>query len=157
MFYWFLTQALKEKLSSNAQVLEETLETGKNILSKANQEQLQELSKSDFHLDPQIADSYEDLKQKLNSLEVEWSELNEAIQQNEQSLSESAQLAAEGSGEVIQKLERIQTLMSSLSSKGPPGALPVIIEEQLTDMQHHLAVVSEIDTSIETLKDKLQV
>ena len=138
-------------------MFEETLETGRNILSKANEEQLQELSKSDFHLDPQIADSYEDLKQKLNSLEVEWSELNEAIQKNEQSLSESAQLAAEGSEEVGQILKRIQTLKSSLGNKGPPGAVPVIVEEQLTDMREHLAVVSEIDASIETLKDKLQV
>lgn len=133
------------------------METGKSILSKANQEQLQELSKSDFHLDPQIVASYEDLKQKLNSLEVEWNELSEAIQQSEHSLSESAQLAAEGSEEVAQILKKIQTFISSLGNKGPPGAVPVIVEEQLSEMQRHLAVVSEIDTSIESLKDKLQV
>ena len=103
-------------------------------------------------MDPQIVASYEDLKQKLNSLEVEWNELSEANR-----AAESAQLAAEGSEEVAQILKKIQTFISSLGNKGPPGAVPVIVEEQLSEMQRHLAVVSEIDTSIESLKDKLQV
>ncbi|KAI6659332.1 actin binding domain-containing protein [Oopsacas minuta] len=148
---------LKEKLTGKVQILKETLEIGMGIISKANTEQLQDLSKSEFSLDPQIADSYEELKQKLSSLEIEWGEFSEALQQNEQVLADKVQLAQEGSDEIGQLLKRILTLKSQIENKGPPGAVPTIVEEQLIDMQQVETIVSEIESSIKALKHKLQI
>ena len=133
------------------------MDTGRGVLSKASEEALQTLSLSEFHLDPQIADSYAELRAKLSGLEVDWDALSADIQQNEQRLGERAQLAREGCAEMDALLERVQTLRSELGEKGPPGAVPPIAEQQLANMQQYLDKLADIDRSVEAIKERLQV
>ena len=145
-----------EKLANHAVVLEKTLETGKTLLNKATEDKLNELTASEHSLDPQIAESYTNLKGKLASLEVDWNDLSEEMQQTEQSLCEMAELAQEGYNEVDSLFKRINGLKNELAKKGPPGAIPSIVEEQLADMQKTQTQIAEIDECIEQLKVKLK-
>ena len=138
-------------------MMQRILETGELVLSKAGEEELQTLSVSEFALDPQIAASYAELREKLSGLQTEWGSLSGDIQQNEQSLAEREQLAQEGYKELEQLLKRVQALRSELDKKGPPGALPSIVEQQLAEMQEHLNLTADIDTAVASLKERLQV